>query len=407
MKILLGVTGGIAAYKSLVLLRLLMKAGHEVQVVMTDGAKEFISPLSFQALSGKPVRDALFSAEQEAGMDHIALARWADLILIAPATANTLAKLRAGLADDLLSTLCLATDRPIVVAPAMNRLMWQHSATQENLDVLKSRGVKVIAPESGEQACGEVGEGRMAEPESIVQQLTTLMNNDETSAQPESSNRFWRYRPVLITAGPTQEPIDPVRFIGNRSSGKMGFALAQAAAEKGADVILIAGPVNLPTPNGVKRIDVKTADEMFKVVQDYYADAEVFISAAAVADYRIAQPSEQKLKKRDDKETLSLELVKNPDIVAWVAQQPDKPYVVGFAAETENVIEYAKQKLAKKGLDMICANEVGEGKAFERDDNTLSLIANAENGVEVETLPTADKLTLAHQILERIEKTNS
>jgi phosphopantothenoylcysteine decarboxylase/phosphopantothenate--cysteine ligase len=340
-------------------------------------------------------------------MDHIALARWADLILIAPATANTLAKLRAGLADDLLSTLCLATDRPIVVAPAMNRLMWQHSATQENLDVLKSRGVKVIAPESGEQACGEVGEGRMAEPESIVQQLTTLMNNDETSAQPESSNRFWRYRPVLITAGPTQEPIDPVRFIGNRSSGKMGFALAQAAAEKGADVILIAGPVNLPTPNGVKRIDVKTADEMFKVVQDYYADAEVFISAAAVADYRIAQPSEQKLKKRDDKETLSLELVKNPDIVAWVAQQPDKPYVVGFAAETENVIEYAKQKLAKKGLDMICANEVGEGKAFERDDNTLSLIANAENGVEVETLPTADKLTLAHQILERIEKTNS
>ncbi len=403
MKVLLGVTGGIAAYKSLQLVRLLVKAGHEVQVVMTESAQQFVGVASFQALSGRPVRNALWDAEQEAGMGHIELARWADKIVVAPATANFLAKMRVGMADDLLSTLLLATDRPIWVAPAMNRLMWQHPATQENLEVLQARGVQVISPESGEQACGEVGEGRMAEPEAIFEIIRQsegagLGILEKSPEKASKVDKFWHQLPVLVTAGPTYEPIDPVRFIGNRSSGKMGYAIAEALAEKGADVILVSGPTALPCPEGVKRIEVKTAQEMFAVVQDFYADAELFISAAAVADYRVATPAEQKLKKQTGQETLQLQLVKNPDIVAWVAQQPDHPFVVGFAAETENVLAYARQKLEQKGLDMICANQVGEHQGFEQDENALWVITRDS----AKEIPLASKREVAQGLIDEI-----
>ncbi len=398
MKILLGVSGGIAAYKSLQLVRLWVKAGHEVQVVMTEGAKAFIQPLSFQALAGRPVRDALFDETQEAGMSHIELARWAEVMVIAPATAHTIAKLKVGLADDLLSTLVLASDRPLFIAPAMNRLMWQHPATQENINSLKQRGVHIIPPASGEQACGEVGEGRMAEPQEIVEQVA--MRALQTESISISKDPFWHQLPVLVTAGPTYEPIDPVRFIGNRSSGKMGYAIAQALADRGADVVLVSGPTGLETPPGVKRINIKTAEEMFAVVQDFYADAEVFISAAAVADYRVAEPAEQKLKKQPNQEEITLRLVKNPDIVAWVAQQPDKPFTIGFAAETENVLEYAQKKLQQKKLDMICANQVGENQGFEQDENALWVLT-PEKQVEIKK---ADKWVVAQQLVGVIQQ---
>ncbi|GAB6034918.1 bifunctional phosphopantothenoylcysteine decarboxylase/phosphopantothenate--cysteine ligase CoaBC [Galenea microaerophila] len=399
MKILLGVTGGIAAYKSLQLVRLWVKAGHEVQVVMTEGAKAFIQPLSFQTLTGQPVRDALFDETQEAGMSHIALARWADVMVIAPATANTIAKVSLGLADDLLSTLVLASERPLFLAPAMNRLMWQHPATQENIQRLKQRGVQIIPPASGEQACGEVGEGRMAEPEEVVRAVITQA--DKPAAAHEVPKTFWHQVPVLVTAGPTHEPIDPVRFIGNRSSGKMGYAIAKVLAERGADVILISGPTGLETPPGVKTVSVKTAQEMFSAVQAFYADAEVFISAAAVADYRVAEPASHKLKKQPGQESMALQLVKNPDIVAWVAQQPDKPYTVGFAAETEDVLGHAEKKLQQKNLDMICANQVGEHLGFEQDENALWVLTPDQQY----TIAQAPKEQVAQQLVEVIEKT--
>jgi len=397
MKILLGVTGGIAAYKSLQLVRLWVQAGHQVQVVMTQGAKAFIQPLSFQALSGRAVRDALFDVSQEAGMGHIELARWADVLVVAPATANCLAKFRLGLAEDLLSTLLLAFEGPIFLAPAMNRVMWQQPATQENIEILRQRGFQIIPPESGEQACGEVGEGRMAEPETIVAQVMPEMSTHLIKGTKKS---FWSQLPVLVTAGPTYEPIDPVRFMGNRSSGKMGFAIAQALAEQGADVILVSGPTALATPAGVKRIQVKTAKEMFAVVQDFYADAEVFISAAAVADYRVAEPSKQKIKKQQNVDTLTLKLVKNPDIVAWVAQQADKPFTVGFAAETEQLLTYARQKMKQKKLDMICANQVGDQQGFEQDENALWVLTEKE----VYEIPQADKLQVARALLNYIQQ---
>ncbi|MDX1352339.1 MAG: bifunctional phosphopantothenoylcysteine decarboxylase/phosphopantothenate--cysteine ligase CoaBC [Thiomicrorhabdus sp.] len=375
MKILIGVTGGIAAYKSLELTRLFIKAGHEVQVVMTSGAKEFIQPLSFQALSGNPVRDSLFDANQEAGMGHIELARWADVIVVAPASAETLAKFRMGRADDLLTTLVLATDRPLVLAPAMNRLMWANKATQENVAILKQRGFTLLQPASGEQACGEVGEGRMPEPQDIFEVVVEVVKQHQNIDQAWSDLKsFWSGKSVLITAGPTFENIDPVRFIGNRSSGKMGFAIAEVAAKAGAEVTLIAGPVSLPTPEGVKQINVRSAVQMFDAVQHNYANAQFFISAAAVADFRVAEIAEHKIKKQADNEKMTLELVKNPDIVAWVAEQADKPFVVGFAAETQHVIEYAKDKLQRKKLDMICANQVGENQGFESNENELLFI---------------------------------
>ena len=370
MKILIGVTGGIAAYKSLELVRLFVKNGDEVQVVMTEGAKAFIQPLSFQALSGKPVRDGVFNTEQEAGMGHIELARWADLIVIAPATAETLAKLRMGRANDLLTTLVLATDKPIMLAPAMNRFMWNNEATVENVAVLESRGLVVLQPDSGEQACGEIGEGRMPEPQAIFDEAINFLTTNKTL------KKFWQNKKVLISAGPTYEDIDPVRFIGNKSSGKMGFAIAETAVKFGAEVVLIAGPVALKTSAKLKRKDVRSAEQMFAEVKTEYLSADYFISAAAVADYRVVKPSENKIKKIAGKDDLTLELVKNPDIVAWVAEQQSNIKVIGFAAETENVLDYAKQKLNNKKLDLICANQVGNGMGFEQDDNQLTLISN-------------------------------
>jgi phosphopantothenoylcysteine decarboxylase/phosphopantothenate--cysteine ligase len=391
MKILLAVSGGIAAYKSLELCRHFIKAGHQVQVVMTEGAKQFVQPLSFQALSGHPVRDSLFDTEQEAGMGHIDLARWADWIILAPATANTLAKIRMGLADNLLTTLILATDKPVIMAPAMNRLMWQNSATQENIEVLKQRGFHVLQPASGEQACGEVGTGRMPEAIDIFRSWQALAEQNE-----QVDNAFWQGKRLLITAGPTFEDLDPVRFLGNRSSGKMGFALAEQAAKFGAEVTLIAGPVNLATPDKVTRIDVRSAQQMFAAVQENYQQADVFISAAAVADFRMTESSEQKIKKQDGQEGLTLNLVKNPDIVAWVAEQADKPFVVGFAAETEKVIDYALSKLQRKKLDMICANQVGENLGFESDVNQLTLITSTKQKALVDSL----KRQQAQQLLQ-------
>jgi len=401
MKILLGVTGGIAAYKSLELTRLFVKAGDQVQVVMTSGAKEFIQPLSFQALSGNPVRDSLFDAHQEAGMGHIELARWADQIVIAPASAETLAKLRMGRADDLLTTLCLATDKPILIAPAMNRLMWANQATQENVQVLKNRGFSLLEPAEGEQACGEVGAGRMPEPSEIFDAVVEFQHQQAQIDLAFGKNKeFWTGKSVLVTAGPTFEDIDPVRFIGNRSSGKMGFSLAEAAERLGAKVMLIAGPVSLPTPNDVERINVRTAEQMFAEVKQYYAKQDFFISAAAVADFRIEHKSTQKLKKQKNQESISLSLIKNPDIIAWVASQRNKPFVIGFAAETNDVLTHAQSKLLAKKLDAIIANEVGEGaKGFESDYNSVTLVT-ANQQVHFSNV---SKKTLGFQLLSTVQ----
>jgi len=396
MKILVGVTGGIAAYKALELVRLFVKNGDEIQVVMTEGAKAFIQPLSFQALSGKPVRDGVFNTEQEAGMGHIELARWADLIVIAPATAETLAKLRMGRANDLLTTLILATDKPIMLAPAMNRFMWNNDATVENVAVLESRGLVVLQPDSGEQACGEIGGGRMPEPQTIFDEATKFLTANKIL------KNFWQNKKVLITAGPTYEDIDPVRFIGNKSSGKMGFAIAETAVKFGAEVVLIAGPVALKTSAKLERKDVRTAKQMFDEVKKQYLNADYFISVAAVADYRVAKPSENKIKKNANKNGLTLELVKNPDIVAWVAEQDSKIKVIGFAAETENVLHYAKQKLINKKIDLICANQVGEGKGFAQNENQLTLISN----LATKALKSSNKKQQAFELLEFIAQEN-
>lgn len=398
MKILLGVSGGIAAYKALQLVRLLVKAGHQVQVVMTEGAKQFVQPLSFQALSGRSVRDSLFDLAQENGMGHIELARWPDLIVLAPVSANLLARLRVGMADDLLTTLCLASDRPILFAPAMNQLMWANSATQDNVAALMARGWQLIAPGEGEQACGDVGAGRLAEPGEIA--LAVAAYNSASAMAETSHQQAWLGKKVLITAGPTFEDLDPVRFIGNRSSGQMGFAIAAAAAQQGAEVTLIAGPVNLDTPTGVTRINVRSAMQMFSQVKVHYASVDVMIGAAAVADYRLAQPSSHKIKKQSNQDELTLTLIKNPDIIAWVAQQADKPYVVGFAAETQQLVEYARQKRLQKALDMICANQVGHGQGFEVDENAL-LVMTATDEV---ALPKQTKYSLAVALLAQLRK---
>ena len=400
MKILLGITGGIAAYKSLELTRLFVKAGHQVQVVMTAGAKAFIQPLSFQALSGNPVRDSLFDCNQEAGMGHIELARWADQVVIAPASAETLAKLRMGRADDLLTTLCLATDKPIMVVPAMNRLMWSNEATQENIQVLKQRGFEVLEPDEGEQACGEIGAGRMPEPQAIFEQTVLRQNQRQQFEQDVlEGSSFWQGKSVLITAGPTFEDIDPVRFIGNRSSGKMGFALAEAAQKMGAKVTLISGPVHIFSPPHIERVGVRTEDQMFDAVKMHYKGKDLFISAAAVADFKVVEKSVQKLKKQPEEALFTLSLVKNVDIVAWVAQQSKKPFVVGFAAETNHVLEYAKAKLIGKNLDAIVANEVGEGaKGFESDRNRVTLITRDD----VQAFEETSKKQLGFQLLNAI-----
>jgi phosphopantothenoylcysteine decarboxylase/phosphopantothenate--cysteine ligase len=396
MKLLICVTGGIAAYKALELVRLFVKAKHEVQVVMTEGAKQFIQPLSFQALSGNPVRDSLFDSAQEAGMGHIELARWADLIMIAPTTAETIAKLRMGRADDLLTTLCLATTKPIMLVPAMNSFMWNNEATVENIKILKQRGMLVLTPASGEQACGEVGVGRMPEPQAIFDKAVDLLT------QETELKNYWQGKKVLITAGPTFEEIDPVRFIGNRSSGKMGFAIATQLAKLGAEVTLISGVVNLDTPALVQRINVRSAEQMFNQVKQHLDDKDYFIGSAAVADYRVVNPKTSKIKKTNKQEKLTIELEKNPDIITWVTQNQIKTKVIGFAAETENVLDYAKQKLANKNLEMVCANLVASDKGFDKDYNQLTLISKTAT----KALEISSKSKQALELLAFIAKEN-
>jgi len=367
-KIILGVSGGIAAYKAPELVRRLIDNGAEVQVVMTEGACEFVRPLVFQAVSGNEVHVELLDDKAEAGMGHIELARWANMVLIAPATANTIAKLSVGVADDLLSTLCLATTAPVVVAPAMNTVMWEHAATTANIETLQSRGVRVLGPGVGSQACGETGAGRMLEPDDIVAMLQGDLETGDTNL---SSSALLQDLDVLITAGPTRESIDPVRYLSNHSSGKMGYALAEAAQSAGARVTLVSGPVNLAVPSGVDRVDVVSAEDMQTEVMSRVQAADIFISVAAVADYRIEAPGREKIKKTDN--DLTLTLVRNPDILATVANSATRPFCVGFAAETQNLEHYARSKLEEKNLDMIVANLVGGGRAFGSDSNSVEV----------------------------------
>lgn len=398
--IILAVTGGIAAYKSAILVRRLKDAGFNVRVVMTDGAKAFITPLTFQALSGNPVHTDLLNPEAEAGMGHIELARWADLVLVAPASCDTLAKFAAGLADDLLSTLYLATKAPVWVAPAMNQQMWAAKATQRNLATLIEDGVHVIMPDAGSQACGDVGLGRMPEPEDIARQVTEYFHK----AQRAIAEKFGLLagKKVTITAGPTREAIDPVRYISNHSTGKMGFSLAAACYAAGAEVTLIAGPVSLDTPNGVKRKNVASAmqmlDESMKKLDD---GCDIFIATAAVADYRVAQVAEHKIKKAGDE--LNVALIKNPDVVATIAQQQKRPFMVGFAAETQNIEAYAAGKLVAKKLDMIACNDVSRADiGFASDENAMTVFFAEQYQLEQRDLEKASKQEIAQQLVEAI-----
>lgn len=386
-QIVLGVSGSIAAYKSADLIRRLRDEGAEIRVVMTRGAAEFITPLTLQTLSGHPVAIELLDADQESAMGHIALARWADWVLIAPASADTIARLAQGRGDDLLTALCLATESPLAIAPAMNNKMWAHAQTQHNLAHLRQRGVQTIGPASGDQACGEQGEGRLLEPLDIVAEMKRLVVPGELLG----------YH-VLITAGPTYEPIDPVRFIGNRSSGKMGFALAQAAKEAGADVTLVAGPVHLSTPTGVRRVDVETAAQMHEAVMRAVAGSDIFISCAAVSDFRPLSRESEKIKKTTH-DRLLLELEPTTDIVSAVSKEVNQQtFVVGFAAETRHVADYARDKLMRKNLDMIAANQVGEGQGFAVDDNALQVFWRDGDCI----LPLAPKTQLARDLMTLI-----
>lgn len=361
MNVLLGITGGIAAYKTPDLVRRLRERGIDVRVVMSESARQFVTATSLQAVSGHRVRTSLWDEEAEAAMGHIELARWADLVLIAPATADSLARLASGQAADLLSTLCLATRSPLAVAPAMNNAMWEHPAVQANVATLRERGVAILGPASGPQACGETGPGRMPEPVELADAAAALL----------AGGGSLDGRTLLITAGPTREAIDPVRFLSNRSSGKMGYALAVAARAAGARVILVSGPVSLPSPTGVERIDVVSADDMYRQTMDRIAEADIFIGTAAVADYTPTAVADQKIKKTADALTLSLQ--KTRDILGEVAALPGGPFTVGFAAETERLRDYALDKLQRKQLDMIVANHVGDGLAFDCDNNAVDV----------------------------------
>lgn len=361
--ILLGITGGIAAYKSADCVRRLREAGAVVRVVMTHAAKEFITPLTMQAVSGQPIHDDLLDTKAEAAMGHIELARWADLILVAPASADFIAQLAHGHARDLLTTLCLATKAPIAIAPAMNQQMWHAKATQENISLLKTREIVIFGPGEGSQACGDVGLGRMLEPYDLVQCASKLFTGGELEGVR-----------VLITAGPTIEPIDPVRFISNHSSGKMGYAVAQAASESGALVSMISGPVALQPPDGIQVVSVVTAQEMYDAVMTKSSATDIFIATAAVSDYRCVMSQTEKFAK-ESAEQMTLQLTRNPDILAEVAKSKPKPFCVGFAAETSHVIEKAKEKLRKKNLDLIVANQVGvPDRGFNSDNNAGYLI---------------------------------
>jgi phosphopantothenoylcysteine decarboxylase/phosphopantothenate--cysteine ligase len=385
-RILLGISGGIAAYKSAELVRLLKRAGADVRVIMTSGAMEFMTPLTMQALSGNPVHHALLDPEAEAGMGHIELAKWADLILIAPASANLLSRLAQGMGNDLLTTVCLATDAPLCIAPAMNQAMWRDPMTQANVARLQkahNKKLTVIGPDAGEQACGDVGPGRMMEPELIAAEVANMF---ESGALAGVS--------VVITAGPTREAIDPVRYISNHSSGKMGYALAAAARDAGARVTLISGPVNIPAPERVRMVNVTSALDMFNAAKSELEHGQVFIASAAVADYRLASVAPQKVKKSTD--TLTLELVKNPDIIAMVAAHDPHPFTVGFAAETQDVERYARGKLESKNLDVIIANDVSRSDiGFNSDDNAVSVFWPEGQ----QRFDTMNKHTLARELI--------
>lgn len=402
-RILLGISAGIAAYKSAHLARLLKKTGAEVRVVMTEGAQAFITPLTLQALTGEPVRTSLLDPEAEAGMGHIELAKWADVILIAPATADLMARLAHGHADDLLTTLCLATEARCLMAPAMNQAMWRHPATLANADRLQQLGWALLGPDAGDQACGDVGLGRMLEPETILARLLgELEPGQEAASRVMPVHRDLDGKRVVITAGPTREALDPVRYLSNHSSGKMGYALAAACAERGASVTLVSGPVTLSTPTGVERIDVISAVEMLTAVESHMP-CDLFIGCAAVADYRAAAVSEHKLKKTEDADGLTLELVRNPDIVATIAARADRPFTVGFAAETQSLETHAGSKLERKRLDLIVANDVSlEGIGFGGDDNAATLLWREREGTRHHALPRQPKTALANAIVDHI-----
>jgi phosphopantothenoylcysteine decarboxylase / phosphopantothenate---cysteine ligase len=385
-RILLGITGGIAAYKSAEVVRLLTRAGAEVQVVMTAAATSFITPLTMQALSGRPVRMEMFDQASEAAMSHIELARWADLILVAPATADFIARMATGMANDLLATLCLASTAPIALAPAMNREMWLNRSTQDNVELLAKRGVNIWGPADGAQACGETGPGRMLEPVELMERLKTNFSTGALSGVN-----------VLLTAGPTREPIDPVRYVGNRSSGRMGYALAAALIDAGANVTMVSGPVSLATPPGVERVDVETALEMEREVASRVDGCDIFVACAAVADYRCAEIAEQKIKKSQDR--LELSMTKNPDILLQVASGSNPPFTVGFAAETERLTQLAEEKRQAKGVDMIAANLVGgDQSGFGDNKNALTVLWDGGSA----DLPMMNKKDLARELVTLI-----
>lgn len=392
-RVLIAVTGGIAAYKIPELVRILRRSGHRVRCVLTPAAHHFVSSMVLQTLCGEPVRSELFDAEEEGRMDHIRLADWAELAIVAPATANTLAKMAHGLADDLVSTLLLATRAPVLAAPAMNVNMWGHAATRANVATLDERGVHFVGPEVGELACGWEGEGRMAEPAAIAEAAELMLGSRTLASEV-----------VLVTAGGTREPIDPVRALTNRSSGKMGFAIAAEAARRGAEVVLVAGPTPLPTPGGVRRIDVETALAMRDAVQQEFARATIVVMSAAVSDFRPADPAPRKLRKEDlpPGSEITLELVRNPDILAELCAQKGDRLVVGFAAESHDLVESARRKLKRKGCDLLVANDVTRaGAGFEADTNAVSFL---RPGGELEELPLLTKREVAAQLLDRIEK---
>lgn len=387
-KILLGVTGGIAAYKSAELVRQLQERGATVRVIMTRGAMEFITPLTLQALSGNPVHTELLDEEAEQGMGHIELARWADLLLVAPATADFIARLAAGRADDLLTTTALATAAPLLLAPAMNQQMWRDAATGANVSTLEERGITLIGPAAGEQACGDVGPGRMEQPATLAAAAAGLFESQLLAG-----------KRVVITAGPTREALDPVRYLSNHSSGKMGYALARAALEAGAITTLVSGPVKLDIPEGANAIHVETAQDMHEQCLSLLDQCDIFIACAAVADYRPADRALQKIKKSSQEMTLTL--VRNPDIVSAVAASEPRPFTVGFAAETEDVLNYAREKMQRKNLDMIVANDVADNAiGFSSDENAVTVIWRGGE----QQVARADKNTVAREIITLIAR---
>ena len=393
-RILLGVTGGIAAYKSAELIRSMQEEGAEVRVVMTAAAREFITPLTLQALSGHPVSTTLLDAETESVMGHIELARWADLILIAPASADFIARIAVGQGDDLLTTLCLAAEARMAVAPAMNQAMWRNAATASNVMSLRTMGFLIFGPDEGLQACGEIGPGRLLDIEGLIDGVVNIFPSKALSG-----------KHVVITAGPTREALDPVRFISNHSSGKQGYALAEAARDAGARVTLISGPTQLETPDRIQRVDVISADDMYGATMNAIPDCDIFIGVAAVADYKPILQADQKIKKSDtnSNQSMTIELIENTDIIAAVAAHPSRPYTVGFAAETQDVITYARRKLDKKRLNMIIANDVSEAdRGFNSENNQTTVLYRANSEVLEQSLPLLSKGNVARRIIELI-----